>query len=553
MANSLSVSTTQTARAPAVPVETLALRAGQVIEARVAGSGQGGTTQLAIGGQLVEAALAVRIQTGVLIQLLVQGAGANTRLTVLPTPPQAQAPQATPPAPGNSPPVSAPQVPVQGANAPPRSVAVSSAISNQTATVQTASGATPQAPPPGNITAAGQVPPLAVVASGKITPGPLTAPQAGQLPTRPGVQAGAATQIEPGTVFRFQIQGTGVNARPVLVPVGPPESASAASRGQPSGQPALPALAPSPPALAVAQTVQNAVLRQDSITALLTSLTGLGARLSELPRPVAQAGARLLAGQLDLNAKPLTGAGLKDAIIRSGILFENTLLKSGAQALPQGDLKSALLNLRNVLRAWLGGDSQPPARNETRPPPPPTSGAHPRTAPPTGTPPAPAVPNAEAGARLLGQAEAALARMRLTQISSLPPEGAARAAQGAASDLNLELPLLLGKEMGIGQFQISREGGKKGGGDRGGEWKMRFSINFSRTGEVGATVSLRGGKTGVMLWAEREETAGVLKERQDELADSLSARGLEPGAIRCRHGHPPQAKRPVGAFMDNCS
>ena len=82
---------------------------------------------------------------------------------------------------------------------------------------------------------------------------------------------------------------------------------------------------------------------------------------------------------------------------------------------------------------------------------------------------------------------------------------------------------------------------------------MRFSINFSQTGEVGATVSLRGGKTGVMLWAEREETAAVLKESQGELEEALAARGLEPGAIRCRHGLPPQAKKPVGAFMDNCS
>lgn len=523
-----------------LPVETLALRTGQVVEARVAGAGQGGTTQLAIGGQLVEAALSVRIQTGVLIQLLVQGAGANTRLTVLPAPPQAQAPQAAPPVPGNAPPAGTPQVPARGANAPPPSVAAPSANAGQPA-------ALPQAPPQSNAPNGVQPPPLALMASGKIAPGQGTATQGGQLPTPPGVQTAAAARIEPGTVLRFQIQGSGASARPVLVPVGAPESAKAGLQGQPPAQPV-----PSPVAQAVAQTVLNAVMRQDSITALLTSLAGLGGKISELPKPVAQAGARLLAGQLNLSAKPLDGAGLKEAITRSGILFENTLLKGGAQASPQGDLKSALLNLRNVLRAWLGGDAQPPARNEARPPPP-TSGAHPRAAPPSGPPPAPVLPNAEAGARLLGQVEAALARMRLTQISSLPPEGAARPAQGAASDLNLELPLLLGKEVGIGQFQILRDGGKKGGKDRGGEWKMRFSINFSRTGEVGATVSLRGGKTGVMLWAEREETAQVLKERQEELADSLSARGLEPGTIRCRHGHPPQAKKPVGAFMDNSS
>jgi hypothetical protein len=161
----------------------------------------------------------------------------------------------------------------------------------------------------------------------------------------------------------------------------------------------------------------------------------------------------------------------------------------------------------------------------------------------------------ETGARLLAQSESALARLQLTQLSSLP-ESSMRVAQGpagAASEVNIELPLLFGGEMNVGQFQIFKDGRKGPDGNRDGEWKMRFSINFSQTGEVGATVSLRGGKTGVMLWAEREETAAVLKESQGELEEALAARGLEPGAIRCRHGLPPQAKKPVGAFMDNCS
>ncbi len=80
---------------------------------------------------------------------------------------------------------------------------------------------------------------------------------------------------------------------------------------------------------------------------------------------------------------------------------------------------------------------------------------------------------------------------------------------------------------------------------------MRFSINFSRTGEVGATVSLRGRKVGVMLWAERDEIAETLEDMTGELEQSLIAHGLQPGAIRCRKGPPPGARRSVGAFMDN--
>jgi hypothetical protein len=162
---------------------------------------------------------------------------------------------------------------------------------------------------------------------------------------------------------------------------------------------------------------------------------------------------------------------------------------------------------------------------------------------------------AETGARLLGQAEAALARIQLTQLSSLP-ESAMRAGQGPAGtapELNMELPMQFGSEMSVGQFQIFKDGGKGKDGKRHGEWKMRFSIHFNQTGEVGATVSFRSGKTGVMLWAEREETAAILQETQGELGDALLARGLEPGTIRCRQGHPPQELKPVGAFMDDCS
>jgi hypothetical protein len=365
-----------------------------------------------------------------------------------------------------------------------------------------------------------------------------------------------APQLEPGTVLKFQLQGSGANARPVLVPLANPNAASPSTPALPQNVHPLAVPAPNPLQQSVAQTVQNAVMRQDSITALLTSLAGLGTKLAELPKPVAQAGAELLAGRLNLSAKPLDGAGLKQAFFRSGVLFENSLQKSGVQVLPHGDLKSVLLTLRNELRIWLGSlRSEAQAKPPTQQPPPPTPGAQPRTGAPSSQPLPANLSAMETGARLLAQSESALARLQLTQLSSLP-ESSMRVAQGpagAASEVNIELPLLFGGEMNVGQFQIFKDGGKGADGKRDGEWKMRFSINFSQTGEVGATVSLRGGKTGVMLWAEREETAAVLKESQGELEEALAARGLEPGAIRCRHGLPPQAKKPVGAFMDNCS
>ncbi len=522
----------------AVQAEALALRAGQVVEARVVGSSASGTTQLSIGGQLVDAALAVRLKPDTLIQLLVQGSGSNTRLTVLPQP--SQAPSSPQPQPQN----------VKVATQPATGPALVKEPSSTPA--QTQPGATSQ----GTVqTSASSARPNLVPAPVSNAPAltPVPQSQAGTVGSQQApslVQTGQPAQLEAGTVLRVQVQGAGVAGRPVLVPVVNPKPSTAATSS--STQNAVPVA--NPLQQAVTQTVQSAVTRQDSIATLLTSLAGLGTKLANLPKPVAKGSAEVLSGRFNLDAKPLDGAGLKQALARSGVVFENTLQRSGGMPLPQGDLKSALLGLRNELRLWLGGEPQTKSPSQ-QPPPPPTHGAQPRAGKPIILPMPANLSSAETGARLLGQTEAALARMQLTQLTSLP-DGAMRAAQGptgSAGELNMELPMLFGGELSVGQFQILKDG-RKGAGGKGEEgWKMRFSINFSQTGEVGATVSLYGGKTAVMLWAEREETAEVLKESQGELEDALAARGLEPGTIRCRHGIPPQALKPVGAYMDDCS
>lgn len=312
----------------------------------------------------------------------------------------------------------------------------------------------------------------------------------------------------------------------------------------------MPAIA-NPGLHAVVQAAQGAIARQDSIAALLTSLVGLGSKLSGLPKAVARPGSELLASQLKLDGKPLDGAMLKQALLRSGVLFESALAKGAA--LPQGDIKSGLLRLAGALRNWLGNATAVKPYAENRPPPP-TAGNAPRAERPSSLPLPGDIAPRDAGARLLAQADAALSRMRLAQISSLP-DSFARGGQaaGPSPELNMELPLLLGGELSVGQFQVMRDG--KNGADKepDGAWKMRFSINFSQTGEVGATVSLRGKKVGVMVWAEREDVAAALEDMSEDLETALEARGLQAGIIRCRHGVPPRAKPPAGMFMDDCS
>ncbi|MDA7947571.1 MAG: flagellar hook-length control protein FliK [Hyphomicrobiaceae bacterium] len=567
MAISLNTAAAQLRVSDSSVVEALALRSGQVVEARVANSGPGGAAQIVIANRSIDISAALKLQEGALIRLLVQGAGQNTRFTVLPPAASTQAVSHAnvrhAPIPLSQHPASASQAQsaqasAQSAGGPsPRPVAVpqpgASGQPHPSPTQSITTGSTgTQAQP---VSVNGNVAPTIAQAPSQISSAQpsSTASVSGAATPVSTPQTGTPAPLEPGTILRIDRQVSQGRIQPILVPDGEAGSSRIGRQGGTASPQALQGANLSPLQQAVQHTAKGAVVRQDSITTLLSSLAGLGARLASLPKPVAQAGSELLGARIPLDGKPLDGAALKQAFNRSGILYESSLLKNTGQAPPKGDIKANLLNLRTALRAWLGSEVEPklPAANR---PPPPTPGAPPRADRPT-PPQAQALPpNTETGSRLLGQTEAALARTRLTQISSLP-DGLMRAGQPSSgpAELNIELPLVFGGEMSVGQFQILRDGAHGSEHEQDDEWKMRFSIHFTQTGEVGATVSLRGDKTHVMLWAERDDTAETLKEALGELEQALEARGLKPGTLKCRAGHLPQGNKPVGAFMDNCS
>lgn len=321
---------------------------------------------------------------------------------------------------------------------------------------------------------------------------------------------------------------------------------------------ALPAAAPipaRPPAaaaaqLTLAQTTQAAA-QQDSIAPLLQNLSAIRDRAGELPRPVMEAARRLLAGRLSLDHGGPTGEDLKRAVLRSGDFLDALAKPAAGQPPLPGDTKAALLQLRGALTAWLG-EGIAPVTPVTRRPQPPIRGAQPRaerSEPPT-------LPQSstlkEAGRVLLGQTEAALSRVRLLQLASVPQDAARNAATGPASatEWHLEIPLVLGHELAVAQLQVSRDGkGRSERRERG--WRMQFSLNFSALGEVGALVSLIGKSTGVVIWAEADETAAVLAEMLPELTSALAGKGLGVGSVRVRHGRPKQAQPQSGQLLDS--
>lgn len=298
----------------------------------------------------------------------------------------------------------------------------------------------------------------------------------------------------------------------------------------------------SPPNLSLAQPAQAAA-RQDSMGPLLQNLNALAGRVAALPRPVAEAAARLLAHRLPLDRGAPTGEAVRQAVMRSGVFA--TPAAAGAAA--QGDVKSALLQLRSALLGMLDGGEIAPVAPVARRPPPPLRDAQPRAV--RGE--APTLPESagarETGRVLLSQTDAALSRLKLTQLASQPLE--ARGAAPAGPDFMVELPMVLGHELAIAQLQVQRDGkGKHRPGERG--WRLRFAVSFSMIGEVGAQISLLGGTTNVVIWAAEPETAAALDEMLPELAPALAARGLSVGALRVRRGVPEAAEHGAGRLMD---
>ncbi|MGI9383739.1 MAG: flagellar hook-length control protein FliK [Methyloligellaceae bacterium] len=313
---------------------------------------------------------------------------------------------------------------------------------------------------------------------------------------------------------------------------------------------ALQNVPPGPGRAAAAEMMQAALGRQDSMEALFASLAHLDGKLAALPKGVEPASLQALAAILNLNGRSPTGQGLKTAVQRSGLFLEAMLAKGGPAASLQGDLKAALLSLSRALKPWANGKPVVSGPRNPRPPPPRRDGL------PRGQrSDRPVLPDAssprEAGRALGAQVEAALARLRLSQLASLPqisgqPGGGAEAQPG---EWTFELPLLFGEELGMAQFRIRRDGGGDGP-DAGRAWQMHFAVDFDATGGVHAKVVLRQDTIAVTLWAEREGTAETLSNMLPELGAALESRGLRVGGLACRHGAPEEPARPVGAFMD---
>jgi hypothetical protein len=225
------------------------------------------------------------------------------------------------------------------------------------------------------------------------------------------------------------------------------------------------------------------------------------------------------------------------------------LLQEALQDLPRANLpQTATVTLP-------GGESQD-AVVHTNTPPPPFRGALPSAQPVAGPSIAPDAPLATTVRHLLDDTDAAIARQTLLQVASLPdrPDALGSRIDPAMPRWNFEIPFATPSGTAMAQFEISRDGGGPDLEATKRVWRARFSLDIEPAGPVHALISLIGERTSVRMWAERPQTASLLRAGVGDLSRALSQAELSPGDIVIREGTPPQPQpAKAGHFLDRAS
>jgi hypothetical protein len=581
---------------PAAP----AFQPGQIIEALVLAMIDSETVRLSLSGLVLDAKTTVPLDPGSTVRLAVaQASGSTLQLTVVAntaTPPQPGGPPAAEPAPSiapqapapqgsalqiSTPQVSTPQVSAPLVSTPQASASQVSASQASALQAPTSQASTPPAPVPDD----GMIGPLAQpsIADAASLRGS-SAPGSEPAIARPGQTAPPLAQVVTEATQAAASRQAGL--APLLADLAQVVEARAAPR----------------PVLQAAQDVLNlrvpldtGISAADIKQALAQSGLFLEARLS----PPTDAAQPADAAAISLQGTPAASVSAGSTAARSALPTVPSSVASAAafaELAPSGDLKAALLVLREVVRLWADNAdaaasprlaAEPAAPNSLAPP---TPAGAPRVsegaaktppeslspaavdlrAPPPGPPPpyrgdppaaqpaaapslAPdAVPH-DVAEHLLTETDAALARHSLLQIASLPDQ--ARGAGGSRSDSPqwlFEIPFLTRQGTSIAQFEIGRDGRALTADGRT-IWRARFSLDVEPMGPVHVQVALLGERTAVTLWAEREASAARLRENTSMLSDGLRRAELEPGEIQCRVGAPSAPRPTPGRFLDRAS
>ncbi|MDE2247669.1 MAG: flagellar hook-length control protein FliK [Pseudomonadota bacterium] len=298
-------------------------------------------------------------------------------------------------------------------------------------------------------------------------------------------------------------------------------------------QPLLEVLSPSSPA---ELTFQRALLerlpQQNGYAPLLATLGALSQRtaLRQLPQDLRTALAQL-EHAMPTPADVTTGAGLRRAILRSGLFLESELAQAQAPTpgntaaalgnVADDDWKGALLRLLGVLEQ--GPPTGTPAARADTPPPLQQRGLQAQARSP--------LPLQGEGddvlallGNLRGDVKAAVARVEVAQLDA-----------STLAAWMIEIPVQ-GRD-GADILQVHLEYLNEGA-DFAAGWTLGFALDLPALGPVQGELQLREPRLAVRLWASHAEAAQRLERQFIPLRQRLAACGLLLDQLSCQVGLP---------------
>jgi hypothetical protein len=373
---------------------------------------------------------------------------------------------------------------------------------------------------------------LPIAAPGLVTP----------IPAANAVAAALVDLVTRGLVTPGATTGPGDGAQVALAVRGS-QDASRLAEANAAGR-----TAPATPREALAEAVRSAAGRQESMSPLFADLSavangGTPAATRAMPEAVMRAMAQVLGFRLPAEgaAAPQT---LAQAIARSGTFLEAQLAAMPPGSAAPADLKAALGQLRAALGDWsatLGGDPAEGGGKAATHERPPVRGALPHGQPPSQSSLGPDASPAEVARVLTERTEAALARMTLLQAASLADAREIGRPDAPVQTL-AEVPLRIGAETAILQFQIVRERDAEAQAAAAGtarqDWTLRFSMEAEPLGAIHAAVRWRDGHVGIQLWAERDGIAAQLDAARAHLSEALEASAFTVDRLTIAAGRP---------------
>ncbi|MEL0169127.1 MAG: flagellar hook-length control protein FliK [Pseudomonadaceae bacterium] len=221
------------------------------------------------------------------------------------------------------------------------------------------------------------------------------------------------------------------------------------------------------------------------------------------------------------------------------------------EPLAGADFKGALVSLLITLQQQLPGMTLPPAQRPTGPWQQAMELAQQGASVKPGLFPLPAralqaLGEADDLGSLLRLTASLLARIQHHQLQSM---GQTQTFSDGSNQTTwqLEIPLRDGQQFNHVQVRIQRD--ESAPTPRQPEpvpvWEVRLAFNLDHLGTMQAIARLRNDKVSSELWAERQETLGLISSEISALRDRLLAKGLDVGELSCHQGTPPPPRQPV--------